>query len=92
MARDIDVNEEELFKFIDTLSIFQQATQAQLNSVESAWNECNESWKGDAKNQFKNKFEVTKEAIERALDAGEQAKAWLERFDEIVKEFEHELY
>ncbi len=88
MARDIDVDEQELYRFIQTLAAFQQLTTDKLKAVESAWITCNESWKGASKNQFTKEFEETKKAIEDALAAGENAHQWLERFDEIVKEFE----
>lgn len=88
MAKDIDVNEEELSRFIQTLSVFQELTKGRLSAVENAWNKCNESWKGGAKNQFTGQFEKTQQAVEDALYAGEQAQHWLQRFDEIVREFE----
>ena len=90
MAKDIDVDEQELYRFIQTLAAFQQLTTDKLKAVESAWTQCNESWKGASKNQFTKEFEQTKQAIEDALAAGEDASRWLERFDEIVREFEHQ--
>lgn len=90
MARDIDVDEQELHRFIQTLADFQELTSDKLKAVESAWLKCDESWKGASKKQFTKEFEQTKQAVEDALAAGEDAHRWLERFDEIVREFERQ--
>ena len=88
MAKDIDVDEEQLHRFIEALAAFQQVTTEKLQSVETSWNQCEQTWKGASKNQLTTEFVQTKQAIESALAAGDDAQKWLERFNEIVREFE----
>lgn len=86
--RDIDVNEEELARFIQTLATFQQVTEDKLKTVMSSWDTCNESWQGETKDQFTKDFDRTRQSVDVTLEAGDDALRWLERFDEIVREFE----
>lgn len=88
MARDIDINEQELAEFIAVLAKFQEIASEQLKTVEADWEKCNESWKGDSKEQFTRDFEKTRFSVESALEAGEDALQWLRNFDEIIREFE----
>ncbi len=88
MSRDIDVDEQELAEFIQVLSTFQDLTIDKFQAVEAAWKKCEQSWEGESKDQFTKEFEETKDRVERALEAGEDALKWLRDFDEIVKEFE----
>lgn len=88
MAKDIDVDEEQLHRFIEALAAFQQTTVEKLQSVETSWSQCDQTWKGASKDQFTAEFVKTKQAIESALAAGDDAQKWLERFNEIVIEFE----
>lgn len=90
MARDIDVNEEELAKFIDVLSDFQELTRDKFKGVEMDWAKCDQSWQGESKDQFTRDFEQTQQRVQSALDAGDDALDWLRRFDEILKEFERQ--
>ncbi|NES20134.1 MAG: transcription termination factor NusA [Symploca sp. SIO3E6] len=88
MSRDIDIDEQQLAKFIDVLSSFQDLTSDKFQAVESAWRKCDESWKGDSKEKFTKDFQETTETVKRSLEAGDDALDWLRRFDEILKEFE----
>jgi uncharacterized protein YukE len=88
MARDIDIDIDELQNFIEVLRDFQESTTDKLKAVESDWARCDESWQGDAKEQFTGGFEETKQSVKNALEAGDEACDWLERFYEIVDEFE----
>ncbi|NEP61751.1 MAG: transcription termination factor NusA [Symploca sp. SIO2G7] len=88
MSRDIDIDEQELAKFIDVLSRFQDLTSDKFQAVESAWLKCDESWKGDSKEKFTKDFQETTETVKISLEVGDDALDWLRRFDEILKEFE----
>lgn len=88
MARDIDVNEEELSKFITELKTFQQIMADELQAVNHDWGQCEQSWKGEAKDKFANKFDTTLQALSNALDMVEEAQYWLEKFDTIIRDFE----
>lgn len=88
MSRDIDVDEEQLARFIDALSQFQEVADEKFKAVEADWEKCKESWQGDSKEQFTKDFERTSTSVRETLEAGDEALDWLERFDEIVKEFE----
>lgn len=92
MAIDINVNGEELYTFIQVLADFQRITTDKLQVVERDWNKCDESWKGVTKNQFTTQFNQTRQAIQQALEVGEEAQKWLERYDQIIREFENEVY
>jgi WXG100 family type VII secretion target len=88
MAKDIDVDLDELEKFIDVLRQFQDTTSDKLTAVKSAWATCDESWEGSAKEKFTQEYTGTEEAVTRALEAGDDAIRWLEKFHEIVQEME----
>lgn len=88
MARDIDVNIDELSRFIDVLGNFQRQVGDEFKELESKWKKCDESWQGESKERFTKEFEETTKTTQSALDAGEDAKKWLDRFLEIVEEFE----
>ncbi|BAZ12177.1 hypothetical protein NIES4071_40050 [Calothrix sp. NIES-4071] len=88
MASDIDVNQEELSKFIAELKTFQQIMADKLQAVERDWLSCEQSWKGEAKDKFASKFDTTLQALRNALDMGEEAQDWLEKFDKVIRDFE----
>jgi len=88
MARDIDVNIDELSRFIDVLGNFQRQVGDEFKELEAKWKKCDESWQGESKERFTKEFEETTKTTQSALDAGEDAKKWLDRFLEIVEEFE----
>lgn len=88
MSRDIDVSPAELEKFIQVLHRFQDQTYDKLRAVQGAWNQCNESWKGEAKESFTRGFEETESAVNRALESGEAAVEWLQKFHDILQEME----
>jgi WXG100 family type VII secretion target len=90
VARDIDVDITELERFITALRRFQDTTTDRLRALESDWAKCDETWQGDAKEQFTTGFERTKDSVDRSLEVGERAVDWLERFHEIVQDFERQ--
>jgi uncharacterized protein YukE len=86
MSRDIDVDIDELEKFIEVLNRFQDQTTDKLRGVQTAWNRCDETWQGEAKEDFTKGFEQTEAAVRRALEAGEDAARWLQKFQEILQD------
>ncbi|EDZ94561.1 hypothetical protein AmaxDRAFT_2761 [Limnospira maxima CS-328] len=88
MSRDLDIDEQELAKFIAALSDFQDLTTDKFKAVEGTWRKCDDSWKGESKDQFTKDFDQTKDMVQRALEAGDDALEWLRKFDDILKEFE----
>jgi uncharacterized protein YukE len=90
--KEIDVNEEELYRFIQALANFQRVTEEKFKAVANAWEKLDESWQGDSKNQFTKQFEITHQSVDMTLEAGQDALHWLERFDEIVRDFERDYY
>lgn len=88
MARDIDVNRDELDRFIGALGNFQRQVGDEFKELQTKWKQCDESWKGESKDRFTKEFEETANTTESALEAGDDAKKWLERFLEIVEDFE----
>lgn len=90
MSRDIDVDINELKKFIDVLNRFQDQTTDKLKNVQNAWNRCDETWKGDAKEEFAKGFEATEQSVRRAVEAGEDASLWLQKFYDILDDMRHQ--
>lgn len=86
MSRDIDIDIYELEEFIQALKRFQDQTHDRLKSVETSWGRCDETWKGDAKEEFTRQFENTEKAVQRSLEAGDDAVDWLEKFHEILED------
>lgn len=89
MASDIDVNEQELQKFIEVLAQFQEQIDSKMKSVEGSWLRCHESWKGATATQFAKDYEKTANAVTAAVKTGDDSLDWLRRFHTIVREFEN---
>lgn len=88
MARDIDIDIDELERFIDVLQDFQDLTSEKFKAVQSDWARCDESWEGDSKERFTNDFEDTSHRVQRTLEAGDDALQWLRKYLDILKDFE----
>lgn len=88
MNKDIDVELEQLEKFITAFQQMQEAVQTQFDSLKPAWDSCDESWKGAAKNRFTNGYESTVQSIQDVLNDGEASLDWLRSYRDIVREFE----
>ena len=88
MARDIDIDIDELERFIHVLQDFQDATSEKFKAVQQDWNRCDESWEGDSKERFTKDFEETCDRVQRTLESGDDALEWLRRYLEILKDFE----
>ena len=88
MSQDLNVNIQDLEKFINALTVFQDAMHDRVKSLEAAWQTCDESWKGDAKQRFEQEFMPTLLTMNSALEAGNESIEWLQKFHELVEEFE----
>ncbi|WP_017293175.1 hypothetical protein [Geminocystis herdmanii] len=89
MARDIDIDIDELEKFIDVLRDFQDITSDKFKAVQQGWNHCDESWEGDSKERFTKDFEETCDRVTRTLESGDDALEWLRKYLEILKDLEN---
>ena len=93
MPKEIDVNLEELEKFIQVVDEFHQEIEEKFKSVRAAWDQCDESWQGISKERFTSNFEQTQDAVNRAINAGEIASdQFLAHFQSIVNEFEDKYF
>jgi len=88
MSKDIEVDIKELKSFIDVLKGFQDKATDEFKTLKSDWSKCDETWKGDAKDEFTDGFEETEQALERSIEAGDDSIRWLEKFYEILLEFD----
>lgn len=89
MPRDLDLDLEELKKFIAIVDQFHQTIEQKFESVQTAWDKCDESWQGASKDRFTKEFTQTQEAVARAINAGKTAsEVFLDVFERIVEEFE----
>lgn len=88
MARDIDVDIDELERFIYVLQEFQDTTTDKFKAVQNDWDRCDESWEGESKERFTKDFDETRDRVRRTLESGEDALEWLRKYLEILKDFE----
>lgn len=88
MSRDIGVDIQELKSFLDTLRNFQDQMQDSFKTLELDWQICDDSWEGNSKQKFAKDFTETLTEVQSSLKAGDEASDWLERFYEILREFE----
>jgi uncharacterized protein YukE len=88
MSQDLNVNIQDLEKFLNALTVFQDAMHDRVNSLEASWNTCDESWQGEAKQEFEKEFSPTLSTMNSALKAGNESAEWLQKFHELVERFE----
>jgi uncharacterized protein YukE len=88
MSKDLNVNIQDLEKFINALTVFQDAMHDRVQTLEARWQTCDDSWQGQAKDRFEKEFTDTLSSMNSSLKAGDEAVDWLRRFHELVEEFE----
>ena len=89
MPKDLDLDLEQLERFIDVVDQFHQTIEEKFESVQTAWDKCDESWRGASKDRFTKDFTQTQEAVDRAINAGKTASdVFLDVFKSIVRDFE----
>ncbi|QDZ39888.1 transcription termination factor NusA [Euhalothece natronophila Z-M001] len=86
MSRDIDVDEQELEKFLRILEDFQDFIQEQMKSLERKWEKCDDSWQGESKERFSKEFTQTLDDLKTAAKNGDDALEYIEKFYQVVKE------
>jgi hypothetical protein len=59
-----------------------------LKTLELDWQLCDDSWKGNAKDKFEKDISQTLTTLRSTLNMGDDALAWLEKFHDLVEEFE----
>ena len=85
MPADIDVDEDELARFIESLSVFQERILERMNALNNAWDKY--VYQGNSASEFKQEFEATGQKVQQAITVGDETLDWLRRFHSIVKEF-----
>lgn len=86
--KDIDVRLKELEELIQAMSRFQTTASEQNKALRSAWQKCDESWQGAAKDSFQKEFDKTTQSMYAALKDGQQSLVWLNKFRDQVVKFE----
>lgn len=86
MSRDIDVDEQELEKFVRILEDFQDFIQEQMKTLEQEWEQCDDSWQGESKQRFSKEFTQTLDDLKTAAKNGDDALEYIEKFYQVVKE------
>jgi uncharacterized protein YukE len=86
---EIDVDIDELERFINVLQDFQDFTREKFRRVQNDWDRCEQSWQGDSKEHFTRDFEKTLDQVKRNLEVGDDALEWLEKYFNIIDEFEN---
>jgi WXG100 family type VII secretion target len=87
MARDIDVDIEALESFIQSLMKFENTVEDKLQSLQSAWETCDQSWKGGGKEEFNQGYEDTEQSVRRAVETTQDAIEWLNKFKQKLEDF-----
>lgn len=85
MSQDIRVEPEVLAEFARALANFQDTLEQELQSLNSEWSRCNETFIGRQKDEFAEKFDTTRQAISQAVEAGRDAAEQLNRYQEAVR-------
>jgi hypothetical protein len=88
MAHDLHVDIHDLEEFIQSLKLFQDEMTEKLRSLELAWQTCDDSWDGEAKQKFEKEIVPTIDQMRSSLEESEEAIIWLEKFHEKVEDFE----
>ena len=86
MARDIDVDAQDLQAFISALRDFQEHVNNKHKGLDEAWQKLEESWKGGRKDTFSKEFEETMMDVTNNLKQGEEALEWLLKYQQAVQE------
>lgn len=86
--KDIDVRLKELEAFIQTMDRFQTTASEQSKALRSAWQKCDGSWQGAAKDSFQKEFNQTTQSMNAALKDGQSSLVWLKKFRDQVVKFE----
>ena len=86
MARDIDVDEQDLRALITALRDFQERIDEKHKALDKSWQKLDESWKGGRKDTFSKEFEETMMDVANNLKQGNEALEWLLKYQQAVQE------
>lgn len=86
MARDIDVDAQDLQAFIIALCDFQERIDQKHKDLDKSWQKLDESWKGGRKDTFSKEFEETMMDVAKNLKQGGEALEWLLKYQQAVQE------
>lgn len=85
---DIEIDRNQLSRFIDTLAGFQRVVIDDWALVETAVGNATESWKGMAWEQFHREYTEMKTDVDAAIGSINDAYKWLLDFDAIIRDIE----
>jgi WXG100 family type VII secretion target len=83
---DIDVDPDVLADFARALENFQNDLEQELQSLNSEWSRCTETFKGSKKEAFEQEFDQTRRSIEVAVESGREAAKQLDKYQEAVRQ------
>ncbi|MCU0549792.1 MAG: WXG100 family type VII secretion target [Leptolyngbya sp. Prado105] len=86
MSADIRVDPDVLADFARALNNFQDTLEQELQSLGNEWSRCNETFLGRQKDEFAQNLDSTYQSISQAVEAGRDAAAQLERYQEAVRQ------
>ena len=89
MSQDLNVDLQALKSVISALTQSQTVMSERFKTLEADWQICDDSWKGNAKDKFEKDIIPTIGSIRSSLKMGDDALAWLEKFHDLVEEFEN---
>ena len=88
MSQDLNVDLQALKQVISALTHSQTVMSDRFKTLETDWQICDDSWKGNAKDKFEKDITETLATLRSSIQMGDDALAWLEKFHELVEEFE----
>lgn len=86
MAKDIDVDEQDLREFIAALRSFQDRISDKFKTLDRSWQQLDDSWKGPRKERFSKDFEGTLLEIKNNLKHGDETLEWLLKYQQAVND------
>jgi uncharacterized protein YukE len=88
MSQDLNVDLQALKQTINALTHSQTVMTERFKTLEADWQICDDSWKGNAKDKFEKEITPTIATLRSTIQMGDDALAWLEKFHDLVEEFE----
>lgn len=88
MSQDLNVDLQALKQVISALTHSQTVMTDRAKTLEIDWKICDDSWKGNAKDKFEKDITETLATLRSSIQMGDDALAWLEKFHELIEEFE----
>jgi WXG100 family type VII secretion target len=86
MSVDIRVDPDILEDFANALAQFQDTLEGELQSLNSEWSRCSETFIGKQKDEFAANFDTTCQSITQAVEVGRNAADQLKRYQDAVKQ------